>query len=92
MAFDRQMKHKHREKTQDESEFGLIQSCFLAIRDIAQWLFLEWSLEDNQSLGGLIVAKIGALGAIVVLLMIISVVLYYLWTQLLSMFYRAGLN
>ena len=67
------MKNNKKECTNQysETELGLMASCLVFIWDILKWLFLEWKLEENQTIFGLVVAKIGAIGAILFLLWIV---------------------
>ncbi len=69
-----------------ESELGLIASCLTFIWDILKWLILEWKLEENQTVFGLIVAKIGAIGAILFLLWIVVLA----WTLIFAIVIGGG--
>lgn len=59
------MLHDHRYNTEsDRTVLATILWIPKALWDVLRWLLLDWSLEDNQSIVGLIVAKLGALFAI----------------------------
>ncbi|MBW7874767.1 MAG: hypothetical protein H3C47_02125 [Candidatus Cloacimonetes bacterium] len=55
------MKNNKKECTNQysETELGLMASCLVFIWDILKWLVLEWKLEENQTIFGLVVAKSG---------------------------------
>lgn len=82
--------HKQQFRNARESHFPfslipLIASCLTFIWDILKWLVLEWNLEENQTYPRLIIAKIGAMGAILFLLWIVVLA----WTVILAAFVTA---
>jgi|GEM_PF-3111120 len=76
------MFHDHRYNTEsDRTVLATMLWIPKALWDVLCWLLLDWSLEENQSVVGLIVAKLGALFAVGVGIALATVLLFYLFAR-----------